>query len=355
MHTSEGKYLVTRLIPCLRCFPSDLDQFYDTGNNHGHSSGDGKLFNAFSSPSKSQNGTISSSTSNALQKLEFLRNFGVVSGSRSPRMSSDSGVGTSPSHTCVDKENNNEENAVKTRVGDHLSNYSRNYSGLNYFLKGPNTSSGKRNNVIYSWSVEFCILRSQKFAESSTISANQDLSVKCPKHGNAQLSEISPDILFLDLNSKYLLNNSDIGRGALLGRGAFGFVFSGKLVPKYDTKAMEIAIKMFQPIDPGMEDLEAYGAYKVAKSKWFRSPAQSACRAYIAARGEVRVLYWVSHPNIVPFLGLCQSPLSIVMPKAPRGALDVVLSDFKRSGGKVQEDTMRMCILQVRFRSLCYK
>jgi hypothetical protein len=105
---------------------------------------------------------------------------------------------------------------------------------------------------------------------------------------------------------------------------------------------------MFQPIDPGTENNEAQVAYKLAKNKWYRSPAQSACRAYIAARGEVRVLYWVAHPNVVPFIGLCQSPLSIVMPRAPRGALDSILLDFKRSGDKVNEETARVSILQVR-------
>lgn len=110
---------------------------------------------------------------------------------------------------------------------------------------------------------------------------------------------------------------------------------------------MDIAIKMFQPIDPGFDNPDALAAYKAAKSKWFRAPAQSACRAYIAARGEVRVLYWVAHPNIVPFIGLCQSPLSILMPRAPKGALDTVLSDFRRSGDKVSHDTIRIAVLQV--------
>ena len=110
---------------------------------------------------------------------------------------------------------------------------------------------------------------------------------------------------------------------------------------------LDIAIKMFQPIDPGHQNPEAQAAYKAAKSKWFRAPAQSACRAYVAARGEVRVLYWVSHPNIVPFVGLCQSPLSIVMPRAPKGALDAVLSDYRRCGDKISSETLRACILQV--------
>lgn len=119
------------------------------------------------------------------------------------------------------------------------------------------------------------------------------------------------------------------------------------MIPKFETKLIDIAIKMFQPIDPGQENPEALAAYKAAKSKWFRAPAQSACRAYIAARGEVRVLYWVAHPNIVPFVGLCQSPLSIIMPKAPRGALDTVLSDFRRSGDKVGHESIRVAVLQV--------
>jgi hypothetical protein len=114
---------------------------------------------------------------------------------------------------------------------------------------------------------------------------------------------------------------------------------------------MDIAIKMFQPIDPGLDNNDAQVAYKLARNKWFRAPAQSACRAYIAARGEVRVLYWVAHPNVVPFIGLCQSPLSIIMPRAPRGALDAVLSDYRRSGDKVREETARVTILQVRLSS----
>jgi serine/threonine protein kinase len=104
---------------------------------------------------------------------------------------------------------------------------------------------------------------------------------------------------------------------------------------------------MFQPVDPGDDNSEAQTAYKVAASKWSRSPAQSACRAYLAARGEVRVLYWVSHAYVVPFLGLSQSPLAIVMPRAPRGALDSVLADLRRSGAKVERESAQIVILQI--------
>jgi len=59
------------------------------------------------------------------------------------------------------------------------------------------------------------------------------------------------------------------------------------------------------------------------------------------------VLYWVSHPNIVPLLGVLQSSLSIVMPRAPRGALDSILADFARSGDHVAPITVQQSIVQM--------
>ena len=109
------------------------------------------------------------------------------------------------------------------------------YSGLNFFLKSsPGLASfTKRNMSMYSWSVEYCILHSQKYAEqqgteqsASASKSNSEnspveerqLSVKCPKHGDILLKEICPDILFLDLNSRYLLQNPCVQRGNLLGK-----------------------------------------------------------------------------------------------------------------------------------------
>ncbi|CAL8114388.1 unnamed protein product [Orchesella dallaii] len=375
VHTSEGKYLVTRLIPCPRCYPGDSGMYTNVPDG-------GNISGSFGGKSP-----IPGTASEHSGKLDALKNFGIAN--RSPRMSSDSGVGHSPGNTRVSsvdsvpesKEKDNEETSpgvilFKTGnragfgfesrygggFGETTSYSSSNFTGLNFFLKGTAGLGGiaKRNFTMYSWSVEYCILHSQKQAEFCASNLEKkspgaggdssdlvNMSVKCPKHGDISLEEIAPDILFMDLNFRFLLKNSEVQRGSLLGRGAFGFVFGGKLVPKYETKLMDIAIKMFQPIDPGQTNHDALAAYKAAKSKWFRAPAQSACRAYIAARGEVRVLYWVAHTNIVPFVGLCQSPLSIIMPRAPKGALDTVLSDFRRSGDKVSHDTIRVAVLQI--------
>jgi len=49
--------------------------------------------------------------------------------------------------------------------------------------------------------------------------------IKCPTHGDNELSALAPDTVFLDLGERHLIRSENISRGALLGRGAFGFVF----------------------------------------------------------------------------------------------------------------------------------
>lgn len=250
VHTSEGKYLVTRLVPCPRCYPSDSGM-YNNMNDIGNSSGQGY---GGRSP-------IPGSSSDHSGKLDTLKGFGLSN--RSPRMSSDSGVGYSPGNTRVssvdsvpeNKEKDNEDSTpgailfktgnraaagfgLDTRYGGGLgessSFSSSNFSGLNFFLKGSSGLGGvsKKNITMYSWSVEYCILHSQKQAEfcatnvekspnvppSVNASDTVQMCVKCPKHGDIQLEEIAPDILFMDLNSRFLLKNSEIQRANLLGK-----------------------------------------------------------------------------------------------------------------------------------------
>lgn len=316
VHTSEGKYLVTRLIPCPRCFPN---------HQEGH-------YHELEHPQRSTNSP------------DYTK---------SPRQSSDSGFGNSPTTTraAAQEESAEDKASLRTRTGlvfetPKFTNSTSVMSGLNYFLK-PDTKLRNLTRNMYSWTVEHCILESQKNNSDS-------VGVKCPKHGQVLLQEIAPDILFLDLSENSIVKLNEVQRDKLLGRGAFGFVFGGILKQITST---EVAIKMFQPVDPttvgGTEDKksesinEAQMVYKLAYNKWQRSPSQSACRAYSACRGEVRVLYWVKHEHIVPFIGLCQSPLSIVLKKAPYGSLNKILNDFKRSGDHLKDETLKACLLQV--------
>ena len=154
--------------------------------------------------------------------------------------------------------------------------------------------------------------------------------------------------IFLDLGDKYLIRPENIKKGRLLGRGAFGFVFKGTCKNRGTNSIMDVAMKMLQPVQPGVKTRQsAIIAYKAAQGKWDRDPLQYACKAYCTARQELNILMSLRHPNIVPFVGVCTSPLALVLNLAPQGALDLVLRHYRRSGAKVGSYTLQAIILQV--------
>lgn len=70
----------------------------------------------------------------------------------------------------------------------------------------------------------------------------------------------------MDLGEELVINDQDIIRGKLLGRGAFGFVFKGVCKGKKPGNSIQIAIKMLQPVPPGPNSSQsAVIAYKVSK------------------------------------------------------------------------------------------
>lgn len=57
--------------------------------------------------------------------------------------------------------------------------------------------------------------------------------------------------MFLDLNGENVIDVSEINKGALIGRGAFGFVFKATLHKSAD-ESRSVAMKMLQPVQPGI-------------------------------------------------------------------------------------------------------
>ncbi|KAK2577873.1 hypothetical protein KPH14_012597 [Odynerus spinipes] len=284
VHTSEGKLLVTRLIPCPRCLLSNIDYEHDIHDNNDHLTEDIQKY-YINQERQSQDSYKSDGDS------------GVGYDSlTSSRMSSLEG------HPEVLRQNLHSE-AILT----------------------------------YSWMVEECIL-----------AAYSNKPISCPKHSDIPLSHVAPDIIFMDLGAKHLIKSEDIKRGKLLGRGAFGFVFKGVCrLPCTHVKA-DVAIKMLQPVPPGPNSKQsAILAYKAAQSKWDRDPLQYACKAYCTARQELNILLTLRHANIVPLIGIVISPLALVLDLAPEGALDNVLKNYRRSGAKLDPYTLQAIILQV--------
>ncbi|KYM96488.1 Leucine-rich repeat serine/threonine-protein kinase 1 [Cyphomyrmex costatus] len=166
VHTSEGKLLVTRLIPCPRCLLGN------TENGDGESSdSDGRLIED-------------------IQKYCAMKSRTERQSQDSYKSDGDSGVGY--------------DSLTSSRMPS--------LEGHPDMSKQQN--SNPENTLAYSWMVEECIL-----------AAYSNKPISCPKHLEIPLSHVAPDIIFMDLGAKHLIKSEDLKRGKLLGRGAFGFVF----------------------------------------------------------------------------------------------------------------------------------
>nr|CAH7742533.1 unnamed protein product [Callosobruchus chinensis] len=290
VHTSEGKFLITRLIPCPQCLKLNEDQ----------------NVNEFPSPYAHLLDVMGQDHE---QDFDMPR---VRQSQESYTSECDSGVG--------------QESTGSSRIPS-----AEGHPGLQV------AGEAVEKPVYYSWIVEECIL-----------AAYGNKAVSCPNHGNCALSSIAPDTMFMDLGERYVIRSENIKKGKLLGRGAFGFVFKGTCKLRGSNNMMDVAMKMLQPVPPGPNSGQsAIIAYKAAQGKWDRDPLQYACKAYCTARQELNILLSLRHPNIVPIVGVCTSPLALVLDLAPQGALDSVLRHYRRSGAKVGPYTLQAIILQV--------
>ncbi|XP_018323262.1 leucine-rich repeat serine/threonine-protein kinase 1 isoform X2 [Agrilus planipennis] len=294
VHTSEGKFLVTRLVPCPKCLES-AEEIELSSSTDPHDGPPKHFLEAL----------------NQVEEVSY-RLHRIRKSQESYTSECDSGVGP--------------DSAGSSRMPSVEGNPN---------VSGDDTNPS--NQLFYSWMVEECIL-----------AAYGSRSIVCPTHLEISLTQITPDVIFLDLGDRYLIKPENIKKGHLLGRGAFGFVFKGTCKNRGTNTVVDVAMKMLQPVHPGTNARQsALVAYKAAQGKWDRDPLQYACKAYCTARQELNILVSLRHPNIVPFVGVCGSPLALVLDLAPQGALDLVLRHYRRSGAKIGPYTLQAIILQV--------
>ncbi|XP_063703322.1 leucine-rich repeat serine/threonine-protein kinase 1 isoform X2 [Culicoides brevitarsis] len=319
VHTSEGRFLVTRIVPCPKCLKTCEER--QIGPNFPVNPGGGKPM---------PKGVVKRLSTD---RRDYSREYGEASG------------GLNDLHGIL-----NEMNvvAVPTRKSQDSLGWSDGDSGV-----GPDSTCSSRNVSVeghpllasnqdspnspsYTWMIEECIL-----------AAYDKKSIPCPTHGEIDLKLITPDVNFMDLSETYVIKPNDITRGPLLGRGAFGFVFKATCKLRGSRQVVSVAMKMLQPVAPGSRARQsAIIAYKAALGKWERDPLQHACKAYCTARQELAVLVTLKHPNIVPLIGVCTQPLALVLDLAPKGALDVVLRHYRRSGARIGPYCFQALVLQ---------
>ncbi|XP_037707527.1 leucine-rich repeat serine/threonine-protein kinase 1 isoform X1 [Drosophila subpulchrella] len=316
VHTSEGRFLITRLVLCPRCLwklqlqhsnePADRDLPAMGCNRPSRSSrrGAGAYFlHGVGDPGEDGALNVFSAYLNATARRERRSEDSLNAGS-----DADSGVGP-------DSAGSSRNTSVDGHPGYHL----------------PDNS-----NVCYAWMIEECIL-----------SVYNQSKISCPVHLEQSMAQLAPDVIFADIPDKHTIPSECIIKGSLLGRGAFGFVFKANCKVRGARSFKPVAMKMLQPVPPGARAKEsALMAFKVAVGKWDRDPLQHSCKAYCTARQELAVLLTLKHPNIVPLVGICIKPLALVLELAPLGGLDVLLRQYRRSGAHMGPHTFQTLVLQ---------
>ncbi|KAG1714290.1 Leucine-rich repeat serine/threonine-protein kinase 1 [Nymphon striatum] len=321
VHTSEGKFLVTRLIPCSRC----LVQQYRTSDQTTACGWDKDSWQMVDQSGNIHAVNFSSVPGGAVRQYPSRDS---ASGNAEHNRQSHSSVTSHDSGVDPDSSNSSRKPSVEDRFEGNSRNQPDDLDC---------DASFSSDTPVYSFMVEECILN-----------AYENKFICCPLHGDIKLSQLAPDTVFADLGDRYVIKSDLVKRGKMLGRGAFGFVFKASIKQKASHTYLDVAMKMLQPVDPGFGARQsASAAYKAAWSKWQRDPIQYACKAYCTARQELNILLSLRHPHIVPFVGVCIKPLALVLRLAPQGALDSILRNYRRSGARLELTVIQKIILQI--------
>ncbi|XP_045540793.1 leucine-rich repeat serine/threonine-protein kinase 1 [Papilio machaon] len=298
VHTSEGRCLITRVVPCPGCVRdagSPLAPLAPPLPGHAPSL-------AGHAPSRHDDQQLAQ----MLVRLELgeaePRRLRLSEESRTS--DGDSGVGA--------------ESNASSRIGS---------------VEGVASASGP---VATCWTLEECIL-----------AACSGQRLHCAQHADVDLRDVAPDTLLLDVEEERRARWEHIQRGAVCGRGAFGTVLAARWRPP-GRPPIAVALKALQPVPPtAPHHLSALQAYKAAASRWERSPLAAACRAYCGLRQELSIVARLRHPHVLPLLAACPAPLALLLALAPRGALDAALREYRGCGRRLPPRLVRALALQL--------
>ncbi|KPJ18810.1 Leucine-rich repeat serine/threonine-protein kinase 1 [Papilio machaon] len=213
VHTSEGRCLITRVVPCPGCVRdagSPLAPLAPPLPGHAPSL-------AGHAPSRHDDQQLAQ----MLVRLELgeaePRRLRLSEESRTS--DGDSGVGA--------------ESNASSRIGS---------------VEGVASASGP---VATCWTLEECIL-----------AACSGQRLHCAQHADVDLRDVAPDTLLLDVEEERRARWEHIQRGAVCGRGAFGTVLAARWRPP-GRPPIAVALKALQPVPPtAPHHLSALQAYK---------------------------------------------------------------------------------------------
>ncbi|KAI6181608.1 Non-specific serine/threonine protein kinase [Aphelenchoides besseyi] len=189
------------------------------------------------------------------------------------------------------------------------------------------TSDPTRKTAVYLFSVEECILEVHDQQNQRSKLRNE-----CPIHGQQDVAKLAPDIVFSDLAVDFVYEPHNVKKGKLIGSGAFGCVYSGYARSRLDVFD-EVALKVLQ--QNGNTQFERPMLVDTSDR------LETIARSYCVARQELNLLGDLEHTNITLLIGFSRPPITLLMELAPHGALDQMLSRYKRSELRLQWSTLQ--------------
>lgn len=219
VHTSEGRFLITRMVMCPKCLKKLM-------NNSSDKADGGRNDDA----NETASGSSQLKTKSNNKKSFFLHGDG----------NDDAALNVFSAY--LNATNNIRERRSEDSCSDADSAFDSAGSSRNTSVDGhplynriPDIS-----NVCYAWMIEECIL-----------SVYNKSKLNCPIHLEVQMQRLAPDVIFADIPEKYSIPSESIVKGSMLGRGAFGFVFKATCKLKGSRNFKAVAMKMLQPVPPG--------------------------------------------------------------------------------------------------------
>ncbi|GFN83148.1 leucine-rich repeat serine/threonine-protein kinase, partial [Plakobranchus ocellatus] len=194
--------------------------------------------------------------------------------------------------------------------------------------------------VVFTWLVERCMLDVLEGVDSvcPMHGSVSPLYLLGPKEGSTRQQFVAPDVAFQDQFRDLLLPTSSyLDIGHCVGKGNFGEVYEGIVHRKEIHLAQRVAVKIL------FKQAQARSEMK----RGFLGSMEHACSAYLTVRQEVSILTKLEHEHIVPLIGLCLRPLALLLDLAPMGALNSKIEELRGQGELLPLFVIKQITVQV--------
>ena len=198
--------------------------------------------------------------------------------------------------------------------------------------------------------------------EHILVQTQKSVYLECPNHGKLPLSIVAPDAIFTHLGTELLIHPKKLTICKLLGRGAYGRVYKGricsdcgpvrgcmhgegvavKMMVKYNEQRIEEAIAQLQDLSPKLNNFGLQNETKINFKVY-----EEVTNAHDVVFKEASYLLSLKNPYVVSLIGICLFPISLILELAPMSSLENLLDEYDKRGLRLSQVTCHQTILLI--------